>query len=82
MSPEEHSQLTRIENKVDRIQIALDGNGNKGIFQRLEDLEEFKAKSPPPRDRGKILATRAAEVGIAVGVLKGLEILVRWLGIV
>ena len=62
-----------------RLDVGLNGNGSKGLHDRVDNLEEWKdgrpAECPVITKRKNILATRALEVGIVGLVLGGLRLL-------
>ncbi|KKL17227.1 hypothetical protein LCGC14_2487660 [marine sediment metagenome] len=62
-----------------RLDVGVNGNGVKGLNDRMDDAEEWQkghpAECPVVAKRKNILATRALEVGIVGLVLGGLRLL-------
>ncbi len=62
-----------------RLDVGVNGNGAKGLNDRVDDLEDWKGghpvECPVVAKRKNVLATRALEVGIVGLVLGGLRLL-------
>ena len=61
-----------------RVDIGLNGNGQKGLIKRVDDLEEWKDKRPQecpakPLSQADIIKRRALEVAIIGLILAGLQ---------
>ncbi len=62
-----------------RLDVGVNGNGVKGLNDRVEEIEEWQkgrpVECPVTVKRKNIVAIRGLEVAIAVLVFKGLDIL-------
>jgi len=65
LAGEMHEMHEEFGDRITRIEIAICGDGTKGLAERVNDLE-LRAK---PIDRATILKTRAAEMGIGAAVI-------------
>ena len=74
--------LLKIDKKVGSIDQQLQGNGNKGVFDRLEEIEGWQESHPKEcpvvAKRKKGLVARSLEIAVAVGVFKGLDLLLKF----
>ncbi|KKK76934.1 hypothetical protein LCGC14_2858690 [marine sediment metagenome] len=74
--------LLKIDKKVGSIDQQLQGNGNKGVFDRLEEIEGWQESHPKEcpvvAKRKKVLVARSLEIAVAVGVFKGLDLLLKF----
>ena len=65
-----------------RLDVGLNGNGSKGLHDRVDNLEEWKdgrpAECPVVTKRRNIVAIRGLEVAIAVAVFKGFDVLLKF----
>lgn len=80
--------LQKIDKHLDRIDIQLNGNGTKGAFKRIDEIEGWKDSRPkvcPAQkpDKKTIVAMRSLEVAIISlvfgSVFKVLEIIWKWI---
>ncbi len=74
--------LLKIDKKVGSIDQQLQGNGNKGVFDRLEEIEGWQESHPKEcpvvAKRKKVLVARSLEIAVAVAVFKGLDLLLKF----
>ncbi len=74
--------LLKIDKKVGSIDQQLQGNGNKGVFDRLEIIEGWQESHPKEcpvvAKRKKVLVARSLEIAVAVAVFKGLDLLLKF----
>ncbi len=65
-----------------RLDIGVNGNGAKGLNDRMDSMEEWKegrpAECPVVTKRKNVLAVRGLEVAIAVAVFKGFDVLLKF----
>ncbi len=74
--------LTSMDKKIGSIDQSLHGNGNKGVFDRLEEIEGWQESHPKEcpvvAKRKKVLVARSLEIAVAVAVFKGLDLLLKF----
>ncbi len=65
-----------------RLDVGVNGNGAKGLTDRVDDLEDWKGghpvECPVVTKRKNIIAVRGLEVAIAVAVFKGFDVLLKF----
>ena len=65
-----------------RLDVGVNGNGAKGLTERVGDMEDWKdgrpAECPVAVKRRNIVAVRGLEVAIAVAVFKGFDLLLKF----
>ncbi len=75
---------TKRDELLIRLDVGVNGNGAKGLNDRVEEIEEWQkgrpAECPVVTKRKNVLAVRGLEVAIAVAVFKGLDILFHLVG--
>ena len=74
--------LTNMDRKIGSINQSLHGDGNKGVFDRLEEVEGWQkghpTECPVVAKRKNIVAVRGLEVAIAVAVFKVFDLLLKF----
>ena len=78
MTKEQIKLLNKINVNVEIIKKQLEGNGVKGVFGRLDDLEEWKKTRPvecpaKPLSKGDVIKRRSLEVTIMALIISSLE---------
>ena len=71
--------LTQRDELLIRLDVGLNGNGAKGLNNRVDELEEWQksrpVECPVVAKRKNVMAIRALEVGVIGLVLGGLRLL-------